>query len=231
MQRPLFAFSLSLDLKSRAFWFFIFTDEKGTPVKIGTAYSLCLKDKVEGKNKAGRDILAGRPRTGEIFLSDDHVGPFCVRRRRGPARRRDSRARATPFVYICTKQISTHSMKCRRKGEERVCRSGERSARFEERQRRKEKVRRHRRRRRERGGNTNNPSRNRRLMTTNSVEILCLPFSLSLYLSLCISLSLYISLSLSRRATFPQFSGDRLYVVSHVSLASRSRYVRIYTIM
>lgn len=71
MQRPLFAFSLSLDLKSRAFWFFIFTDEKGTPVKIGTTYSLCLKDKVEGKNKAGRDILSpgAREEKGAIFLS------------------------------------------------------------------------------------------------------------------------------------------------------------------
>lgn len=144
VQRPLSPLVYALDLKSRAFWFFIFTDEKGTPVKIGTTYSLCLNDKKKkksegGKRQAGRGTRWTRPRGGRILframiLSRKGMPPFFFL---------GTRARAAPFVYICTKQIGTHVQihihihtytytytTCKRKGSgcRKLCR-GERSAR------------------------------------------------------------------------------------------------------
>lgn len=97
VQRPLSPLVYALDVKSRAFWFFIFTDEKGTPVKIGTTYSLCLKDKKKVKEKKGKQSHSRWTRPSGISLS---------RARRSLSRKGGPRSRtrtAAPFVYICTK--------------------------------------------------------------------------------------------------------------------------------
>lgn len=98
VQRPLSPLVYALDLKSRAFWFFIFTDEKGTPVKIGTTYSLCLNDKKKewrGK-KAGRGTRWTRPRG---ILSLKGVSLFSWARARG---------RLLLYIFVQNRSVHTH---------------------------------------------------------------------------------------------------------------------------
>lgn len=109
VQRPLSPLVYALDLKSRAFWFFIFTDEKGTPVKIGTTYSLCLNDKKKkksegGKRQAGRGTRWTRPRGGRILframiLSRKGMPPFFSW----------ARARGRLLLYIFVQNRSAHT--------------------------------------------------------------------------------------------------------------------------
>lgn len=102
MQRPLSPLVYALDLKSRAFWFFIFTDEKGTPVKIGTTYSLCLKNKKKTKGEKGRqaETLAERARVGFFLFARETI-------ERDPlARKRDPGVYILLYIFV-QKQIGT----------------------------------------------------------------------------------------------------------------------------
>jgi len=107
VQRPLSPLVYALDLKSRAFWFFIFTDEKGTPVKIGTTYSLCLNDKKkknEGEKRQA-ETLAGRARGGILFR-------VTIERsflRKGISLFSWTRARGRLLLYIFVQNRSAHT--------------------------------------------------------------------------------------------------------------------------
>lgn len=113
VQRPLSPLVYALDVKSRAFWFFIFTDEKGTPVKIGTTYSLCLKDKKKKwrEKKAGRVTLAGLASERHLLFRARSMIPARISPAERGNRTVGREQHSSPFCIYLYKTRSVHSEK------------------------------------------------------------------------------------------------------------------------